>query len=507
MKSPTADIGSILIVDDTPNNLAVLVTLLEKAGFKVRPALSGEVALKAVAASLPDLILLDIRMPDMDGFEVCRILKADPRSRDVPVIFVSAMQDLSDRTAAFAAGGVDYISKPFFEDEILARVRTHLRLSRSTQQLAEMLSTRTAERDETEAHLALVMDCADLAAWDWDIKSGRLVCNERWAAMRGLRLADSKSYTASWLSDILPDDIKGTTALLEAHFAGNTANFSAEYRIRSANGEIVWVMDQGRVTERDAEGKPLRMLGIQMDISERKNIEESLAEKTRELADSEKHLAQLSIFLQQVREEDRAHFARELHDELGQNLTALRIDFTRLANHCLPSRCADDARFEAIDQLINATTESVRRICEDLRPGMLDDLGLEAALTSFTKRFTRQYGIACDLALDREDYGLTEPISTAIFRIVQESLTNIARHAQAANAIVSLEDRGKDLLLTIADDGRGLPAELTGERKTYGLLGMRERVNMLGGAIVIDSEPGRGTHIEVTIPRSREPIT
>jgi CheY-like chemotaxis protein len=107
--------GDILIVDDKAENLAVLREFLEQAGFKVRPALSGSLALKAVAASLPELILLDIRMPGMDGFEVCRALKADPLSRDIPVIFVSALQDLSDRTAAFAAGGVDYVSKPFFE--------------------------------------------------------------------------------------------------------------------------------------------------------------------------------------------------------------------------------------------------------------------------------------------------------------------------------------------------------------------------------------------------------
>jgi signal transduction histidine kinase len=154
--------------------------------------------------------------------------------------------------------------------------------------------------------------------------------------------------------------------------------------------------------------------------------------------------------------------------------------------------------------MISVTTDSVRRICEDLRPGMLDDLGLEAALSSYAKRFSSQFGVACDLSLDREDYGLGDPVSTAIFRIVQESLTNVARHARASHAMVSLQDRGNTLLLTIADDGCGLSPELTGERKTYGLLGMRERVNMLGGTIAIDSAPGRGTHIEVSIPRSRE---
>lgn len=364
------DKGSILIVDDNVDNLNYLNDILSAAGYRVLPALSGHVALKALETSLPELILLDINMPGMDGYEVCSHLKADLRTGDIPVIFISAAQEIDDRIKAFNLGCVDYISKPFSAAEILARVHTHISLYRSKQDLELVVLKRTA----------------DLRA-------------------------------------------------------------------------------------------------------------------------SELHLHQLSIFLQQVREEDRAHFARELHDELGQNLTALRIDFNGLAADVSSTSPSVVARLTAIDQMIDRTVDSVRRICEDLRPGMLDDLGLEAALANYTKRFSAQFNVACDLSLDREDYGLDEPTSTAIFRIVQESLTNIARHAQASNAMLDLVDRGDDLLLTIADDGCGLPAELTGEKKTYGLLGMRERVKMLGGQLAIDSEPGRGTHIEVIIPRRKEGLS
>ncbi|MFZ4538848.1 ATP-binding protein [Propionivibrio sp.] len=232
------------------------------------------------------------------------------------------------------------------------------------------------------------------------------------------------------------------------------------------------------------------------DISERKQVE---AERIENLA----QLRQLSQFLQQVREQDRAHFSRELHDELGQNLTALRIDFNSLTNDLASENPAILTRLAAIDQMLLGTVDSVRRICEDLRPAMLDALGLEAALTSYVKNVAGQYGLACDLELDREDYRLDEPTSTAIFRIVQESLTNIGRHAHASHVMVALQCRGDHLLLTIADDGCGLPAAICGERKCHGLLGMRERVNMLGGSIAIDSAPGRGTHIEVIIPGSQ----
>jgi putative two-component system response regulator len=139
------DQGSIVIVDDNPNNLQVLSSILQQAGFKVRPALSGEIALRAIAASAPDLVLLDIRMPGMDGYETCQRLKADAATLDIPVIFISALTETADKLAAFRAGGVDYVSKPFQAEEVLARVRTHLQLRHMQRQLESQVADRTAE--------------------------------------------------------------------------------------------------------------------------------------------------------------------------------------------------------------------------------------------------------------------------------------------------------------------------------------------------------------------------
>jgi signal transduction histidine kinase len=368
MNSASVHPNTVMVVDDNVENLNLLCAILERVGFKALPALSGDMALKALAAKLPDLMLLDVRMPGMDGYTLCKHLKSVPRTHDIPVIFISANGDLADRIAAFDAGGVDYVTKPFCEEEILARVRAQLRVLQDRQHLEEMVTLRT---------------------------------------------------------------------------------------------------------------------------------QELLARETQ--------LQELSTFLQKVREEDRVHFARELHDELGQNLTAMRIDFNALSVALASADPTVVARLRTIDQMINSTVDATRRICEDLRPGMLDDLGLEAALSSFTARFTQQFGVQCDLSLDREDYELDDRLSTAIFRIVQESLTNIARHAKASHALVSLEDRGAELLLVVADDGCGLAQGGSEDRrKPFGILGMRERVKMLGGRISIDSFPGRGTHVEVCIPRSRE---
>jgi DNA-binding response OmpR family regulator len=141
--------GTVLIVDDNPNNLRVLGSMLEQAGYRVRPALSGELALRSIQSSLPDLILLDIRMPDLDGYAVCRQLKDDPRTRDLPVIFISALQEVQDKLHAFRAGGLDYVVKPFEMEEVLARVSTHVALRRAQQELQQAyaeMETRVRER-------------------------------------------------------------------------------------------------------------------------------------------------------------------------------------------------------------------------------------------------------------------------------------------------------------------------------------------------------------------------
>ena len=152
------DIGTILIVDDNPTNLQVLGALLGQAGYKVRAAISGEVALRAVETILPDLILLDVRMPGIDGYETCRRLHGNERIRDVPVIFISAMQDTEDKLAGFAAGGVDYVAKPFQAEEVLARAKTHIQLHRMQLSLEQMVKARTLELIQSEARYRVLFN-------------------------------------------------------------------------------------------------------------------------------------------------------------------------------------------------------------------------------------------------------------------------------------------------------------------------------------------------------------
>ncbi|MCG8617689.1 MAG: response regulator [Desulfobacterales bacterium] len=151
---------NIVIVDDTPENLTVLLQILSRKGYRARPALSGEIALKTIRADLPDLILLDIVMPGMDGYEVCRQLKADETTRDIPVIFISALKEVEDKMRAFSEGGVDYVSKPFQPEEVLARIKTHLSLKSMVTRLADKNQKLQAALDEVKQLQGLLPICA-----------------------------------------------------------------------------------------------------------------------------------------------------------------------------------------------------------------------------------------------------------------------------------------------------------------------------------------------------------
>ena len=356
----------ILVVDDTPASLQLLADLLTEAGYVVRVAPEGSMALHSALARPPALILLDVRMPGMDGYELCQRLKEAAQTRDVPVIFLSALRETTDKVRGFALGAVDYIGKPYQAEEVLARVRTHIDLYHLKTRLAEEVEQRTEE----------------------------------------LRLSSA------------------------------------------------------------------------------------------ELQEKRAQLQALMAFLHKVREDERTGIARELHDELGQSLTALRIELGWLRKHCAPLGAAVLERAAAAYGLVEQSVQSLRRISEGLRPGMLDVLGLCAALEHLASQFAERTGVRCCFAADADDYPLPENGAITVFRLVQEALTNVTRHAAATQVNVQLQQGKGCLHLLVSDNGRGFASGQP--RQGFGLLGMRERVLMLGGEITIDGSDG--TRIDVRLP-------
>ncbi|KWN18164.1 histidine kinase [Burkholderia territorii] len=234
------------------------------------------------------------------------------------------------------------------------------------------------------------------------------------------------------------------------------------------------------------------------DVTERVRAENALKQSREELRE-------LSANLQNVREEEKTRIARELHDDLGQQLTALKMDLSAvelgLAGIVAPNTGVRE-QLGGMHRLIDSIVASVRRIAADLRPVMLDDLGLVPAVEWLANDFTRRYRITVDRELPPVDTAFTSAGATTLFRIVQEALTNVARHSDATNVTLALKVEGGYCMLRIADNGHGAPVHAGNvqDRPSFGLIGIRERAHMLDGTVTIDNRPGAGFTITVALP-------
>ena len=210
-------------------------------------------------------------------------------------------------------------------------------------------------------------------------------------------------------------------------------------------------------------------------------------------------LSAFATAAQAIREEEKTRVARELHDELAQSLTALKMDAIWVRDR-LPENAGPAAeKLEEMLAMLDATVAATRRIAADLRPLLLDDLGLVPAIEWLVQNFSQRTGVACALAVN-EDVELHEPYATAVFRIVQESLANVAKHAQASRVEVQIDRTATGVMLRVTDNGRGFSPAAPRQPHSLGLMGLRERAQLLKGSMRIESHPGAGTHVHVQIP-------
>ncbi len=253
------------------------------------------------------------------------------------------------------------------------------------------------------------------------------------------------------------------------------------------------------------------------DITEQKKTDDKLnnsriyldalvEERTAELMKSKKLLRNLANHLQTIREEERMSVAREIHDELGQTLTALKFDIARLAQHPPQAYERLGEKTNEILETIDRAIQTVRRISTDLRPRLLDDFGIVAAMQWQIEEFQKKTEIMCSISIDSESIVLDKQRSISLFRILQESLTNVARHANATEVAVMLEKKDGRVVMTVKDNGKGMPKEQQLQSRSFGLIGMKERALSLDGELKIESDLDKGTTIRVALPLSARSI-
>ncbi|HEV8096883.1 MAG TPA: response regulator [Burkholderiales bacterium] len=360
-------VASILLVDDEPNSLYALQEMLQPLGQNLMVARSGAEALRLVLKNEFAVILLDVRMPRMDGFETARLIRERRRSSLTPIIFLTAAgDDMESVYRGYEAGAVDYLIKPVTSPTVLC---------------------------------SKVMVFVELYAKNADLNR---------------------------------------------------------------------------------------------QISERMIVEDRLKE-------SEEKLRRLAAYLVSVREEERTHIAREIHDELGQVLTGLKMDVSWLAQRLDAKQKALHAKTQSMCGLIDSAIQTVRKIASGLRPEMLDEMGLVSAIDWQAKDFQKRTGIRCRVELPPDGIKLDLERSTTTFRIFQEILTNVARHAHASRVDVKFGLTDDHMTLEVADNGVGIPeAKLNG--KSLGLLGIQERALHFNGDVTISGTAGQGTRVTVNIP-------
>lgn len=275
-----------------------------------------------------------------------------------------------------------------------------------------------------------------------------------------------------------------------------------------SNFETWWVgmLGGAAALRRGGEEFPFEAAISQVEIGGKKLFtiirHDTTAQKEAEakLRDSGEQLRALSARLQSVREEERARIANEIQNTVGQALACLKMDLAWAASRLPAGQTPLAGRAKAMLALTNSAIYSVRKIATELRPGVLDDLGLVAALEWQAQEFQTRTSIACEFISSRADFTLTPAVSTAVFRICQEALTNVARHARAMRITIRLQEEAYALVLTVADNGRGITDQETANRTSLGLLGMRERALLLGGGVTIAGRSGEGTTVTVRIP-------
>jgi two-component system sensor histidine kinase UhpB len=338
------------------------------------------------------------------------------------------------------------------------------------------------------------------AIWDLNLQTKVIWWSDGFHKLFGYKPEDVSSKLDWWLDRVHPQDRDRVVEAIRSVADSGGRTWSGEYRFRRKDDSYAIVQDRGHII-RDAADKPIRLVGGISDVSDRRMAEHAIE-------NSRQQLRALTGRLQVSREEERTTVAREIHDDLGQVLTALKINLDWIERN-ISERENDPSLNPVLERVVESTEmavtaiQSVQRIAGDLRPPSLDKLGLVEALREETRRFRQRSSITCESSLPPDGLKLAPEISTAVFRVFQEALTNVARHSEATTVRISLETRGDQVILQLEDNGKGIPPEALADPRSLGLLGMTERASALGGNVAVAPATGSGTRVTLQLPIQR----
>ncbi|MFA5417667.1 MAG: PAS domain-containing protein [Bacteroidales bacterium] len=341
---------------------------------------------------------------------------------------------------------------------------------------------------ESKSILTKAQQIAQVGSWEYDYKSDRMKCSDETFRIFGFQPREIEPTLNLFYSMVHRDDYTILMDRIE-DVKKLFVPLSIDLRIIYPNGEQRFIHEQAEMTF-DADGVPAKWIGTVHDITQRKKTEE-------ELKKSLEQLHQLSKHIERARENERLNIARELHDDLGQALTAVKIDLEIIKQNTSDSKAKE--RLEDVKILVGNTIRTVQRITSQLRPEIIDDLGLEAAIDWYTKEFSKRYGMAVFLDIEN-GIPISKDDALPLFRIMQESLTNIARHANATHIEILLNQQDNFIQFVVSDNGVGITKDQISAKKSFGIMSMKERAASLGGTFEIKRGENFGSKIMITFP-------
>jgi two-component system, NarL family, sensor histidine kinase UhpB len=477
----------ILMVEDNPGDVRLLREHLLSDRrvaemFQLAHTDRLTMALESLATTGFDAVLLDLSLPDSQGIEtLTRVHGAKP---GIPIVVLTSLDDEVLGLQLLKTGAQDYLVKGEVTASLLRRSlryaverkRAEVELRRSEIFLESIV--------ENIPHTIFVKDASQLRYLRFN-KAG-----EELLGRRRHDLIGKSDY------ELFPKDEADFFTGADREVLRNCKVLDIPEEPILTKGKGLRSLHTKKIPILDENDQPLYLLGISEDITERKRAENQLQR-------SFEHLRTLSQRLDVVREEERTRIARELHDELGVRMTCMKLDLARLLSMMRESLFPREKMEEKIRSMTaeaDSTIAEVQRLAAELRPGVLDDLGLLAAIEWQCQDFERRSGIRCLCEASFDEIKIHPSRATAAFRICQEALTNVARHAKATFVRVLVKESGDDeVLIEIQDNGQGIPAEKLNDAGSLGLLGMKERSMAIGGWLEIAGWPGKGTTVTLRL--------
>ncbi|HEX4486469.1 MAG TPA: PAS domain-containing protein [Terriglobales bacterium] len=507
---------NILMVDDQPGKLLSYEVMLAELGENLITASSGRQALELLLKHEIAVVLLDVSMPDIDGFELADMIRQHPRFQKIAIIFISAIHltDL-DRVKGYQRGAVDYISVPVVAELLRAKVSLFTELHRKTLQLESLnrqLEQRVAERTEEleqrnlelgkkHQELDAIVQTAPDIVFSRQADGARDYISQRFYDYTGADPSTMNGF--AWGEYVHPEDTDASKSQWTSGIDSGE-NYESEFRMRGRDGGYRWFRARA-VPIRDRQGKIVKWYGNCSDIHDSKVLENSIRENSTHLekvvAERTAALRSLSARLMTLQDDERRRIARELHDGLGQDLAAAKImlDSIPLQDTIETKDAAANDASDLMDRAIKQT----RSLSHLLHPPLLDEVGLLSAVSWYVEGLSKRSGIETELDIYPPRFPRLAPeLETAIFRIIQEALTNVFRHAKAQRAGVTLRLENGQVVIRIGDDGMGIEQEvleLSPGRLGVGIAGMKQRTLELGGELRLENG-NPGTVLDVRIP-------